>query len=47
MTRLADDLNDSRLDVSRMLNQLQHEGLVELHRGRIVIPSLEKLAALR
>ena len=47
MTRLADDLNDSRLDISRMLNRLQSEGLVELHRGRIVIPSLEKLAALR
>ena len=47
MTRLADDLNDSRLDVSRMLNALQREGLVELHRGRIVIPSLEKLATQR
>ena len=45
MTRLADDLNDSRLDISRMLNALQREGLVELHRGRIEIPSLEKLAA--
>lgn len=47
MTRLADDLCDSRLDVSRMLNQLQREGLVELHRGRIEIPSLEKLATQR
>lgn len=47
MTRLADDFNDSRLDVSRMLNELQREGLVELHRGRIVIPSLEKLAMQR
>ena len=47
MTRLADDLNDSRLDVSRMLNALQREGLVELHRGRIEIPSLEKLATQR
>ena len=47
MARLADDLCDSRLDVSRMLNALQREGLVELHRGRIVIPSLEKLATQR
>ena len=47
MTRLADDLNDSRLDVSRMLNALQREGLAELHRGRIEIPSLEKLATQR
>lgn len=44
MKRLADDLYDSRLDISRMLNQLQREGLVELHRGRIEVPSLEKLA---
>ena len=43
MTRLADELGDSRLDVSRMLNQLKAEGLLTLHRGRIVVPSLEKL----
>ena len=44
MTRLAADLSDSRLDVSRMLNGLQDAGLITLHRGRIEIPSLEKLA---
>lgn len=43
MERLALELNDSRLNVSRVLNQLQHDGLVELHRGRIVIPQLERL----
>jgi CRP-like cAMP-binding protein len=43
MTRLADELGDSRLDISRMLNQLQTEGMLTLHRGRISIPSLEKL----
>ncbi|MCR4604327.1 MAG: Crp/Fnr family transcriptional regulator [Prevotella sp.] len=43
MTRLADELGDSRLDTSRMLNQLQDEGLLTLHRGRICIHSLEKL----
>ena len=36
-------LEDSRLNVSRVLNQLQREGLVELHRGRVVIPQLERL----
>lgn len=44
MTRLAADLCDSRLNVSRMLNQLQSESLVVLHRGCIDIPSLERLA---
>ncbi len=43
MERLALELNDSRLNVSRVLNLLQHEGLVELHRGRVVIPQLERL----
>ena len=43
MQRLADELGDSRLDVSRMLNQLQAESWLQLHRGRIEIPSLEKL----
>ena len=43
MERLALELNDSRLNVSRVLNQLQYEGLVELHRGRVIIPQLERL----
>jgi diadenylate cyclase len=43
MERLAEELNDSRLNVSRVLNQLQYEGLVELHRGRVVIHQLERL----
>ena len=43
MERMAQELNDSRLNVSRVLNQLQYEGLVELHRGRVVIPQLERL----
>jgi CRP-like cAMP-binding protein len=43
MTRLALEVNDSRLDVSRALNDMQRRGLVELHRGRIIIPSLEHL----
>lgn len=43
MEHLAVELNDSRLNVSRVLNQLQREGLVELHRGRVVVPQLERL----
>ena len=43
MTRLADEVGDSRLDVSRALNQMQHDGLLTLHRGRIEIPQMERL----
>lgn len=43
MTRIAEELNDSRLDISRALNRLQAEGYLDLHRGRIHIAALEKL----
>ncbi len=43
MTQLAEVLNDSRLNVSVALNEMQQKGLLELHRGRILIPSLERL----
>ncbi len=43
MNQLAAELNDSRLDVSHVLNSLQADGLLTLHRGRIEIPMLEKL----
>ncbi|MBQ7419894.1 MAG: Crp/Fnr family transcriptional regulator [Prevotella sp.] len=43
MQQLADNLNDSRLDISRALNELQADGLLSLHRGRIEIPMLERL----
>lgn len=43
LTRLAGELGDSRYHVSRMLHQLQKEELLLLHRGRIEIPSLERL----
>lgn len=46
MTRLAQELGDSRLDVSRMLNQLQDEQKLQLRRGCIIVPSLEKLINL-
>ena len=43
MERLAKEVNDSRLNVSRVLNQMQEAGMLELHRGRIEIPQLERL----
>lgn len=43
MERLAEEVNDSRLNVSRALNRMQEAGLLELHRGRIEIPQLEHL----
>jgi CRP-like cAMP-binding protein len=43
MNRLAEELNDSRLNVSRVLNALQYEKKVVLHRGRVEIPLLERL----
>ena len=43
MERLAHEMNDSRLDVSRALNAMQSDGLLRLHRGRIEVPSLERL----
>lgn len=43
MTQLGQELNDSRLDISHALNQMQADGLLTLHRGRIEIPMLERL----
>lgn len=43
MTRMAKELNDSRLDISKALNNLEAEGLLHLQRERIFIPALEKL----
>ena len=43
MNQMAADLNDSRLDISRALNDMQAGGLLALHRGRIEIPMLERL----
>lgn len=43
MERLAEEMNDSRLNVSRALNSMQADGLIELGRGRITIPALERL----
>jgi len=43
MERLAEELNDSRLNISHALNDMQARGLLRLHRGRIEVPSLEHL----
>lgn len=43
MNRLADELNESRLEISRALNSMQQDGLLSLHRGRIEIASLEQM----
>ncbi|HAT62112.1 MAG TPA: Crp/Fnr family transcriptional regulator [Prevotella sp.] len=43
MNQLALEVGDSRLEVSRALNNLQDRKLLTLHRGKIYIPALEKL----
>ena len=43
MERLAEILRETRLNVSRALNSLQGEGLVQLGRKEIIIPRLEAL----
>jgi len=43
MNRLAEELNDSRLNVSRALNALQREEKIVLRRGRVEIPLMERL----
>lgn len=47
MTRLAEEVNDSRLNVSRVLNQMQKDGVLILSRGRIEVPQLERLLSVR
>ena len=43
MEELANAINDTRLNVSKALNGMQENGLLELHRGEIVVPDLERL----
>lgn len=42
-TGIAEEVNDSRLNVSKALNRLQSQGLIQLFRERIHIQALEKL----
>lgn len=43
MEHLSDELLDTRLNVSRMLHTFADNGLIEMKRRHILIPSLEKL----
>ena len=43
METLAHEIAESRLNVSRELNRMQAEGLIQITRGIIRIPSFEKL----
>lgn len=43
MTQLAREVNDSRLDVSHVLNRMQDNGILKLKRQRIEIYDIEKL----
>ena len=43
MSQLAEELNDNRQNVSIALNDMQRSGLMSLSRGRITVPSLERL----
>lgn len=43
MERLAGILCETRLNVSKALNELQDEGYIVLHRKEIVVPSLKRM----
>lgn len=43
MERLAGILCETRLNVSKALNEMQDEGYIELHRKEIIVPSLKKM----
>lgn len=47
MTQLARELDVTRLNVSRMLSDLQAQGMVQLRRERIIIPSFQDLLRMR
>ena len=46
MTRLAAEIAESRLNVSRELHAMSAGGLIELHRNCITVPAIEKLICL-
>lgn len=45
MERLSDEINESRLNVSRELNAMHEEGLITLRRGEIHVMALEKMTS--
>ncbi|MDE6348005.1 MAG: Crp/Fnr family transcriptional regulator [Bacteroides sp.] len=44
MEELAQVVNDTRMGVSKALNSMQEKGLLELHRGEMIIPDAGKLS---
>lgn len=46
MDDLAALLDDTRLNVSNILNKWQHEGIIEMRRKEYVIPDIERLKAI-
>jgi len=43
MEQLGQEINESRLNVSRELNAMNSEGVISLKRGEIYVPALERL----
>ena len=43
MKTLGEELLATRLNVSKMLNSLESQGMLELRRSKIVVPNMEKL----
>ena len=43
MEELAQVVNDTRMGISRALNSMEEKGLIELHRGEMLIPDAGKL----
>lgn len=43
MEQLGRQINEPRMKISRTLNQMQKKGWLLLHRGKIIVPALEKL----
>ena len=43
MEDLAGLINETRINVSRLLNELQEKGVIQLRRKEIAVPALEKL----
>ncbi|KAA6346698.1 hypothetical protein EZS27_005782 [termite gut metagenome] len=43
MNRLAQYLNETRMNISKALNTFEEKGVIELHRKEIIIPEVKKL----
>lgn len=43
MTTLAEIISETRLNTSRILNNMEDKGLIELHRSTIIIPEIKNL----